>query len=254
MSKRFTETDKWKDPWFRDLSLTEKVLFNYFCDNCNLGGFIELDFPGISFQTGIAKDAILGAVQGLNRGCIKVDNWIWVRTFLRHQKNENLNPENNAHKNIITRIKEQINRFSDNPEFLEFLSLYENILGAKQPLFRGTGKGIDKGNGINIKEGIKFEKVEKPEIEDIETRESKFLTDLEFYKADFPIETIKAFFLYWSEKTTDQKKMRFEKEKTWELGKRLSKWQSNNFNKNNNGKPNITKEGLRAAFAETFGT
>lgn len=50
------------------------------------------------------------------------------------------------------------------------------------------------------------------------------------------------FFDYWTEIGEGQKKMRFEKEKVFDIKKRLERWKRNNFgnngnNKNNNGKP-----------------
>ncbi len=43
MATRFTETNKWKDKWFRSLDPLEKVLFIYLIDNCDNAGFIEID-------------------------------------------------------------------------------------------------------------------------------------------------------------------------------------------------------------------
>ena len=48
-------------------------------------------------------------------------------------------------------------------------------------------------------------------------------------------DTAKAFFVYWSEKDT-RGKMRWQKEETWELKKRIYKWIDNELKFNNNGK------------------
>lgn len=52
MSKRFTETDKWRDPWFRKLSAPAKLLFLWLVDNCDKAGVIDLDFEAASFDIG----------------------------------------------------------------------------------------------------------------------------------------------------------------------------------------------------------
>jgi hypothetical protein len=52
MSKRFTETEKWRDPWFRKLSPQAKLLFLWLVDNCDKAGVIELDFEAASFDIG----------------------------------------------------------------------------------------------------------------------------------------------------------------------------------------------------------
>lgn len=44
---------------------------------------------------------------------------------------------------------------------------------------------------------------------------------------------LKKFFDYWSEPNTSKTKMRFEMEKTWDLGKRIARWANNNFEKDN---------------------
>ena len=41
----------------------------------------------------------------------------------------------------------------------------------------------------------------------------------------------KAFFLYWTEKNKSGTKFRAELEKTFDIGRRLKRWSSNNFNK-----------------------
>lgn len=136
--KRFTETNKWDDPWFRSLAGVHKLIFLYVIDRCNNAGFWEVDEAGMAFQTKLSESHISGAWQGLARGLIHADGWVWVRRFLRHQKNENLNPENNAHLQIITLISEQVDRFEGVAEFDEFLAPH-------QPLIRGSGKGKGKG-------------------------------------------------------------------------------------------------------------
>ena len=43
-------------------------------------------------------------------------------------------------------------------------------------------------------------------------------------------ETVKAFFEYWSEHGGNDKKMRYEKEKSFGVKRRLSTWAKNDFN------------------------
>lgn len=52
MSKRFTETDKWRDPWFRKLTTLAKLLFLWLVDNCDKAGVVDLDFEAASFDIG----------------------------------------------------------------------------------------------------------------------------------------------------------------------------------------------------------
>lgn len=143
MAKRFTDTEKWKDPWFRKLSAEAKVLFNYFCDDCDLAGFLQQDDDAFCFLTGIPKEKIEGLYQELSKSVAVKDGWIWVKNFLRHQKNLPLNPQNNAHKHIIGILNIQVTRFG--------FGILEEKIGALKGLLSplGIGNGKDK-----VKEGI----------------------------------------------------------------------------------------------------
>lgn len=50
MSKRFTDTEKWNKRWFRLLSPSDKCLWMYLCDTCDLVGVCEPDFERASFH------------------------------------------------------------------------------------------------------------------------------------------------------------------------------------------------------------
>ena len=47
---------------------------------------------------------------------------------------------------------------------------------------------------------------------------------------------VRDFYDYWTEPNKTNKKFRQELQKTWSLERRLKTWNSNNFNKNKNGK------------------
>lgn len=46
--KRFTETNKWSDPWFRRLSAQAKLVWFYAVDHCDSIGLVEIDLEFIS--------------------------------------------------------------------------------------------------------------------------------------------------------------------------------------------------------------
>lgn len=50
--KRFTETTKWSDPWFRKLPPASKLLWQWMCDQCDAAGIIDLDLDLASFMIG----------------------------------------------------------------------------------------------------------------------------------------------------------------------------------------------------------
>lgn len=51
--KRFTETTKWRDPWFFCLSAPAKVLWIYLCDCCDSAGVVEVYLQLAARDTGL---------------------------------------------------------------------------------------------------------------------------------------------------------------------------------------------------------
>jgi len=56
MAKRFTDTDKWRRPWFRDLPERAKIVWIHLCDLCDHAGIFILDFKLLSFEVGFKVD------------------------------------------------------------------------------------------------------------------------------------------------------------------------------------------------------
>lgn len=168
MSKRFSETEKWKDQWFAELKPTEKLVFLYIVDNCDNAGFFELNSRINSYLIGITEKEYLGAIEGLNRGLLRSKNgqYYWVKNFLLHQKNLPLNSLNNAHRQIIKIIQNFAPKFDFDFE----------ILGAYKGLASPTGKGNGKGK----EKGMQGEKPEPPE--EIRLTIDQFAEEFETYK------------------------------------------------------------------------
>lgn len=68
----------------------------------------------------------------------------------------------------------------------------------------------------------------KEERDNIEERKNKFQMELSKYIPQYGKPMIIAFYEYWSEMNPNGTKMRYEKEKTWELNRRLKRWFDNN--------------------------
>lgn len=150
MTSRFTQTEKWEDPWYRKLKPNEKLLFNYICDKCDIAGFWEVDLEFAAIVTQISPRAIRGAFEGLCRAYISNGTYIWLRNFIRHQKNWPLNPKNNAHRAIIARLDRHPEFQLDFQEELSIANLVVESspsLGAEVGATSPPGKGKGKGKG-----------------------------------------------------------------------------------------------------------
>ena len=153
MAVKFTNDKKWDDVWFSQLNMEQKVMFIYLCDKCDIAGFLEINEKITMLQTGV--DDVRGAIESLSKSVLYKDGYIWIKKYLKHQKNLPINMRNGAHKAIIKAIAEQIDRF---PEIFEYLpisasetikdALVEGGGGGASPPF--TGKGIGKGIGNTV--------------------------------------------------------------------------------------------------------
>lgn len=73
----------------------------------------------------------------------------------------------------------------------------------------------------------------------LEARKHAFGEKLIPYIEQYGKVLIREFFDYWTEHNENGKKMRFEKEKTFEISRRLARWSKNNSNKNKSSISNL---------------
>lgn len=101
--KRFTETNKWRDPWFWNLSTKAKLLFLWLLDNCDNAGVIEIDVKLLSGLVGepINEKHITELGDRLQR--ISDRKWILTK-FIRFQFGE-LRPTSIIHRSVISLLR-----------------------------------------------------------------------------------------------------------------------------------------------------
>jgi hypothetical protein len=84
MSKRFTETEKWRDAWFRQLKPVHKCLWQYLVDNCDQAGVIDVDWDLASFQIGARVSA--ADLSHFGRQVTQLENGkTWIVKFILFQ-------------------------------------------------------------------------------------------------------------------------------------------------------------------------
>lgn len=101
MAKRFTDSEKWKDPWFRKLKGKNQLFWLFVLDTCDHAGIWKDQFDDFCFFTGF-KISQKEAMDVFSDRMTKINNESYfVRKFISFQYGK-LNPEkNNAHKGVI---------------------------------------------------------------------------------------------------------------------------------------------------------
>lgn len=94
---------------------------------------------------------------------------------------------------------------------------------------------------VNVNDTVTVKVKDNVIKNNIVERENKFrLQSKEFNQYDSKM--IEEFCDYWTEPTANKKKMLFETNKTFDIKRRLQRWNKNNFNKFNNGKQSTNNQ------------
>ena len=104
MAKRFTDTMKWNEDWYLDLSLTDKLFWIYICDNCDHAGIFKPNKRMFELLIGgeIDVQKFLNTVnQDKPRICVLGNGRWFLAGFIEFQYGNKLNPNNRVHKSIL---------------------------------------------------------------------------------------------------------------------------------------------------------
>lgn len=126
--KRFTETAKWEDPWFRRLSPEMKLLWQWLLDRCDNAGIIDPDIELASFQIGYQYPMDTLSRFGDRVEQLECGKW-FIPKFIQFQYGQ-LSEDCKAHKPVFQSLeKHGIQRVSK---------------GYQYPPRKGKGIGIGK--------------------------------------------------------------------------------------------------------------
>ena len=124
--KRFTETTKWDDPWFLDLSAEHKAMWGYLCDKCDNAGVIDIAFRLASFSLN-GRNAIQEMMEDfVDSGRLqKLENGkYFIKGFIAFQFGQ-LNKSSNLHKNVIALLQKH---GIDSEKFKGSYTLHEPLM------------------------------------------------------------------------------------------------------------------------------
>lgn len=103
MSKRFSETAKWDDPWFRKLTPKQKCLWQYFCDRCDVAGVLDFD-PELA-RCHIGEEITETDLSALNSRICKMENGKYaIPKFIQFQYGK-LSETCPAHQKALNLVK-----------------------------------------------------------------------------------------------------------------------------------------------------
>jgi hypothetical protein len=103
--KRFTDTNKWDDPWFSRLDLKHKMLWIYICDHVDHAGVWDPNQTHAEYFIGhkLNWDEVMvifdSKIRLLNNG-----RW-WLPSFIGFQFGTKLNGDTNLHRSIIALLQ-----------------------------------------------------------------------------------------------------------------------------------------------------
>lgn len=119
MSKRFTESSKWMDKWFRSLGPTLKLAWCYLLDNCDAAGVIDLDRELADFQIGAAVDwDVFMRIADSRITVTRSGKW-FINNFIQFQYGK-LSPDCKPHVPVIQLLERHgidINSIHQNKSF-----------------------------------------------------------------------------------------------------------------------------------------
>jgi hypothetical protein len=87
------------------------------------------------------------------------------------------------------------------------------------------------GLTIELREEATSEVKPKLQEKDMNERAKAFYLKVAEHVGEYDKDMLRAFYNYWTEHNVDGKKMRFEMQKVFHIGRRLATWASNNQNK-----------------------
>jgi len=205
MAKRFIDTKLWDKSWYRKLSPNDKLLWIYILTKCDHAGIMDGDWEAAGFFIG-CKISFSDFPDPIKNKMVHInDDQYFIPSFIDYQYGV-LRENSKPHLSVIKRLKE---------------------------------KGL-----TNYLNGVLSTVKDKEKEKDIEKRKEIFKEKAikVINEKKYDENEVKGFVNFWTEKNSNETKLRYEYEKTFEIGRRLATWVRNNRDWSKNGDKNVRKK------------
>ena len=148
MAKRFTDTEKWEDPWFRNLLREYQVFWIYLLDKCDAAGVWKVDFEMAEFclkQNNLNEQELTRVFKDRIKIFDGGKKW-FIPRFISFQYGE-LDEFCNPHKSIFKLL-----RSYKLEGYLEGINTPKNKTRTRQDYTRQEKERVLPGNAMDPKE------------------------------------------------------------------------------------------------------
>ena len=162
MSKRFTDTEKWKDDWYLSLNNDYRIVWQWLLDNCNHAGICKpsIKLLNMMCNTNLKEEELFKIFEGR---LIEFKNFWFIPKFLKFQYG-NLNSKKPAVVSVVNEIVKNnlINYVNDLGIITE--SLHNDYVTIKD---KDKDKDKEKDNNNELKNSNLFRQPNIPTFEQV---------------------------------------------------------------------------------------
>ena len=191
MAKRFIDTKIWDKAWFRKLTTKNKLVWIYLLGKCDHAGIWDADWELAEFIIGetVTYDELPDVIKDKMK-YIDGEEQYFIPSFVDFQYGA-LKENSKPHQSVIKRL---------------------------------TDKGLHTLKAKD-KDKVKVKEKEKNK----EARERDFMEKCKKLQSKYDFDNVMLFQFveFWTESNENGRLMKFEMQKTFDIGRRMSKWKAN---------------------------
>lgn len=225
-TSRMVRSRFWKDSFIQGkLNPLDRYLFLYLItnDKTNISGIYEIPMKFIAMETGLDISELERSMfPRLSEKIEYFDGWVIIKNFQKHQNLKSASIKTAIFKEL-SKVSEKVLKQAISIGYIDGVytvstpsrEVQEQVQVQVQVKEQVQGEGNKKNpHTLQEKSDLFFHEVEEF-AEGIDLTESNKME-------------LRKFISYWTEPNTQKTKLRWEMEKTWDLGRRIARWMSNN--------------------------